>query len=106
MRQLQIILLAVFVGFVQPAVAHHLDEYDARIRAEARLPAAWFDCRKTDDCDLVSVPCQSGLAVNASHKEEAQDLLNHHYYFCLGSSLDDTVAACEARHCVTEPKKK
>jgi hypothetical protein len=51
------------------------------------------------------VPCQSGLAVNAGHEAEAQDVLNHKYFFCLGSSLDDTMAACKARRCVTESKK-
>ncbi|WP_442754358.1 hypothetical protein ACNHKD_15375 [Methylocystis sp. JAN1] len=106
MKLLRILSLGAFVAFNQQAVAHHLDDYDARIRAEANLPAGWFHCRKADDCELVSVPCQSGLAVNADHKEEAQDLLNHHFYFCLGSSLEDTMAACEARHCVTEPKRK
>ncbi len=88
------------------AQAHHLDSYDARIRTEANLPAAWFTCKKSDDCALVSAPCQSGLAVGAAHAEEAQDRLNHTYFFCLGSPMDDTAASCEARRCVTEPKKK
>jgi hypothetical protein len=105
MKLVQILSMIAFSAFAQQAAAHHLDDYDARIRGEATLPAGWFTCSKADDCDLVSVPCQSGLAVNAAHKEEAQELLNHHFYFCLGSSLDDTAAACKARHCVTEPKK-
>ncbi len=104
MKTLRILSLIAFAACAREAAAHHLDEYDARIRAEANLPADWFNCKKAEECELVSVPCQSGLAVSASHSEEAQELLNHHYYFCLGSSLDDTEAACEARRCVTEPK--
>lgn len=105
MKRPRLLSLAVFAAFIQPAAGHHLDDYDARIRAEANLPAAWFNCGKAEDCDLASVPCQSGLAVNASHKDEAQDALNHHFYFCLGSAVEDTQATCEKRHCVTEPKK-
>lgn len=97
---------AALAAFTGAAAAHHLDDYDARIRAEAGLPADWFSCRTAGDCDLVNVPCQSGLAVSAAHSAEAQDVLNHHYFFCLGSSAGDTVAACEARRCVTEPKNK
>ncbi|KAF2992608.1 hypothetical protein OGR47_06120 [Methylocystis sp. MJC1] len=99
--------LSLLVAFLPPtAQAHHLDDYDARIRAEASLPAAWFACKTNDDCALVSVPCQSGLAVSATYAEEAQDRLNHTYFFCLGSAVDDVAASCEARRCVTEPKKK
>jgi hypothetical protein len=106
MKSLHVFLLIASVACASRTHAHHLDEYDARIRAEANLPAAWFACKNADDCALVSVPCQSGLAVNAGHKGEAQDILDRHYFFCLGSSLDDTIAACEARHCVTEPRKR
>lgn len=93
-------------AFPPAAQAHHLDDFDARVRTEANLPASWFACKTSDDCALVSVPCQSGLAVSAAHAEEAQDRLNHAYFFCLGSPMDDTAASCEARRCVTEPKKK
>jgi hypothetical protein len=105
MRKSWMIPLIASFALARPAAAHHLDNYDARIRAEADLPAAWFACKTADDCTLVSVPCQSGLAVNAGHEAEAQDVLNHKYFFCLGSSLDDTMAACKARRCVTESKK-
>ncbi|HEY8161458.1 MAG: hypothetical protein ACR650_05550 [Methylocystis sp.] len=96
----------IWVALANSAPAHHLDNYDERIRAEANLPAAWFNCKKNDDCELVSVPCQSGLAVSASYKKEAQDVLNHTYFFCLGSSAEDTTATCKARRCVTEQKQK
>jgi hypothetical protein len=99
-------LLAATIWITQPASAHHLDDYDSRIRKEANLPAAWFACRTSEDCALVSVPCQSGLAVNADHSAQAQEALNQKYFFCLGSSLEDTVASCHARQCATEPKEK
>ena len=87
------------------AYAHHLDDYDARVREEARLPAGWFSCRTAKDCDLVSVPCRSGLAINGSHADEARKALVETYPFCLGSSLDDTEAACEKGQCVTRAHK-
>ncbi len=105
-KKLSLSSLAFLASLANSASAHHLDDYDARIRDEANLPAAWFNCTKKDDCELVSVPCQSGLAISASHKEEAQDVLNHKYYFCLGSPVDDTVASCKSRRCITEPKQK
>jgi hypothetical protein len=92
-------------ALMQGAAAHHLDDYDARMRAEARLPDDWFVCKKTEDCALVSVPCRSGLAVNAAHVDAARDALIEAFPFCLGSTLSDTEAACEKRQCVTEPAK-
>jgi integrase len=53
------------------AFAHHLDAYDRKIRKAANLPLAWFACKTDKDCDLVSVPCKSDIAVNGSHKDEA-----------------------------------
>jgi hypothetical protein len=50
----------------------NLDAYDARLLAEANLPTAWFSCRSDKDCDLVPVPCQSDLAVNAQRVDEAR----------------------------------
>lgn len=99
-------LSLLIAAFAPMAQAHHLEDYDARIRAEANLPVSWFACETNDDCALVSVPCQSGLSVSASHAEEAQDRLNHVYFFCLGSAVEDTAASCEARRCLTEPKKR
>jgi hypothetical protein len=106
MEKMSLAIFASLLALSSPAAAHHLDDYGPRIRQEAGLPAEWFSCRAQDDCALVSVPCQSGLAVSAAHSDEAQEALNHFYSFCLGSSVDDTVASCQARHCVTEPKSK
>jgi hypothetical protein len=106
MKKIWSLALIAAAALADVAQAHHLDGYDARIRAEAHLPAAWFSCKTADDCDLAAVPCQSGLAVSKSHRDETQEILNHTYFFCLGSPMEDTVAACEARRCVTEPKKK
>ncbi len=96
--------LLFFVSMALPcsASAHHLDEYDGRIRMEAELPAAWFKCRAAKDCELVSVPCQSDLAVGGSYKAEAREKLIERYPFCLGSSLHDTEASCEKGECVTK----
>ncbi|MGJ0509719.1 MAG: hypothetical protein ACR652_21865 [Methylocystis sp.] len=99
------ILLGLWPILAQSAAAHHLDEYDERIRREANLPSAWFQCKSEKDCDLVSVPCQSDLAVNANHKEEARDALIKQYPFCLGTSLHDTKASCQKHECVTEGTK-
>lgn len=98
-------LLVAPLMMLQTATAHHLDEYDARIRAEAKLPAQWFTCKSSKDCALVSVPCQSDLAVNASHVDEAREALIKEYPFCLGTSLNDTQAACEEHQCVTKSTK-
>jgi hypothetical protein len=87
------------------ASAHHLDDYDALVRAEAHLPAEWFACRVTKDCDLVSVPCRSGLAINARHVDEAREALIEAIPFCLGSSLDDTEAVCEKNQCATRGRQ-
>lgn len=95
------ILLGLLVLSSAAARAHHLDDYDARVRAEANLPADWFSCRVTKDCDLVSVPCRSGLAINKQYVDVARDALIQAIPFCLGSSLDDTEAACEKNQCVT-----
>jgi hypothetical protein len=95
-------LLAPLAFFSATAHAHHLDDYDARIRAEAHLPAEWFACRVTKDCALVPVPCQSGLAINAQHVDEAREALVQAIPFCLGSSLDDTEAVCERSQCATK----
>lgn len=94
-------LLGALSLFCAPARAHHLDDYDARIRAQAHLPADWFTCRVTKDCDLVSVPCQSGLAINARHVDEAREALIQAIPFCLGSSLEDTEAVCDRNQCAT-----
>lgn len=98
------LLLSLLLA-VTAASAHHLDDYDARIRADARLPAEWFICRVTKDCDLVPVPCRSGLAVNGQHVDEARRALVDAYPFCLGSALDDTEAVCEKGQCVTRAHK-
>lgn len=97
--------LAALLLAASTAGAHHLDDYDARVRAEARLPAAWFSCRTDKDCDLVSVPCRSDLAVNAQRVDAARAALIAADPFCLGSSLHDTEAACEKRQCVTRDHK-
>lgn len=99
-------LLASPIVLAQTAAANHLDEYDARIREEAKLPAMWFSCKSSSDCDLVSVPCQSDLAVNTSYSAEAREALIREYPFCLGTSLHDTKASCEERQCVTKDEKK
>lgn len=57
------------------------------------------------DCALVSVPCQSGLAVNAGHVDEAREVLINRYLSCLGTSLSDTKAARDERECVAKPTK-
>jgi hypothetical protein len=106
MKKIWVLPFAASAMFVGKAMAHHLDDYDARIRKEADLPASWFACKTDDSCVLVSVPCQSGLAVTADHGAEAQEVLNEKYFFCLGSAADDTVASCVAHRCATEPKKK
>jgi hypothetical protein len=98
-------LLIGFFAFIQDAVAHHLEDYDAHIRAEAKLPDEWFSCKKKDDCTLVSVPCRSGLAVNSVHMGEAREALITAFPFCLGQSIDDTEAACEHGQCVTKSEK-
>jgi hypothetical protein len=94
-------LLGPLAFLCAPAHAHHLDDYDARVRAEAHLPAEWFACRVTKDCALVSVPCRSGLAINAQHVDEAREALIQAIPSCLGSSLDDTEAVCERNQCAT-----
>jgi hypothetical protein len=98
-------ILFIAISTPQMAGAHHLDEYDTRIHAEIKLPAEWFICRREADCALVSVPCQSGLAANAGHVDEAREVLTNRYPFCLGTSLSDTKAACEERQCVTKLTK-
>lgn len=90
---------------LQTATAHHLDEYDSRIRSEAKLATGWFNCKSESDCALVSVPCQSDLAVNASHVTEVREALIKEYPFCLGTSQNDTKAVCEEHQCVTKPLK-
>jgi hypothetical protein len=94
----------VFVALWTPQIAgaHHLDEFDTRIRAEAKLPAGGFNCRREVDCAFVSVPCQSGFAVNAGHVDEAGEVFINRYPFCLGTSLSDTKATCEESQCVTK----
>jgi hypothetical protein len=92
--------------FTQTAAAHHLDNYDERIRATAELPSDWFACNSSADCALVSVPCQSDLAVNASHADETRASLVRAFSFCLGSSLHDSESACHERQCATGPKKR
>jgi hypothetical protein len=99
------LLAGVFAAFVHSAAAHHLDGFDARIRGEAHLPAEWFNCKSEKDCDLVSVPCQNDLVVNATHKDEAREALIRKYPFCLGMSLHDTKASCEKHECITEEAK-
>lgn len=94
--------LFVLAGLSSNASAHHLDDFDERIRAEAQLPADWFHCRAAKDCDLVSVPCQSDLAVNSDHATEARKRLVDQFPLCLGASLHDTEAACVARECRTK----
>jgi hypothetical protein len=100
-----ILIVVSLLAFIGDAAAHHLDNYDARIRAEAQLFAEWFSCKSKNDCALVSVPCRSGLAVNSAHVDDAKEALIRTFPFCLGTSLDDTEAACERRQCVTKPKK-
>ncbi len=90
----------------QIAFAHHLEDYDARIRAEAHLAPSWFTCKTSRDCALVSVPCQSDLAVNSAWRDQAREALIDAFPFCLGSSLSDTEATCKERQCVTSPAKK
>jgi len=102
MRRAAILLLAAWVLLVKSAAAHHLDNYDARIRGEANLPALWFECKTTADCELVSTPCQSDLAVNGGYSSVAREALVRTYFFCLGSSVHDTAASCEGRQCVTK----
>jgi hypothetical protein len=101
-----ILLRVAPLMMLQTATAHHLDEYDSRIRAEVKLPAKWFNCKSASDCELVSVPCQSNLAVNASHAAEAREAIIKEYPFCLGASLSDTRAVCDEHQCVTKPIKK
>ncbi len=86
------------------ALAHHLDAYDRKIRATANLPAAWFRCKTIKDCDLVSVPCKSDIAVNGEYKDVARQALISHYAFCLGESAHDSEASCEDGQCMTSPK--
>lgn len=105
MNLLPLWLLAFWAAFAPIAFAHHLDDYDARIRGEAALPAEWFACKSARDCELVSVPCQSDLAVNASHVDQAREALIQRYPFCLGTSLHDTEALCKERRCATESSK-
>jgi hypothetical protein len=100
-----VIAVIFLILSVQTTSAHHLDDYDARIREEAKLPAEWFNCKTKDDCGLVSVPCQSDLAVNAMHADEAREALIQAIPFCLGSSISDTESACEHRECVTKSTK-
>lgn len=98
--------ILVFLTLFAPAaaVAHHLDAYDRKIRKAANLPAVWFKCKIDKDCDLVSVPCKSDIAVNGAHKDEARQALIDHYYFCLGESIHDSEASCEEGQCMTNPK--
>ncbi|MEK8095421.1 hypothetical protein WOC76_23460 [Methylocystis sp. IM3] len=93
------------VALARPAFAHHLDDYDRRLRRDADLPAAWFTCGSAKECEMVSVPCQSDLAVAARHAAQARERLVETYPFCLGSSLHDTEAACEEHECVTKATK-
>lgn len=100
------LVLLLLMASTQIAFAHHLDGYDARIRAEAHLAPSWFACKTTKDCVLVSVPCQSDLAVNAAWRDEAREALIDAFPFCLGSSTSDTEATCEKGQCVTSPAKQ
>jgi len=70
-----ILIVVSLLAFIGDAAAHHLDNYDARIRAEAQLFAEWFSCKSKNDCALVSVPCRSGLAVNSAHVDDAKEAL-------------------------------
>ncbi len=105
MRLYRMTLFFSFVLFTSSSSAHHLLEYDERIRGEAKLPAKWLACKTTKDCDLVSVPCQSDLAINAKFKNDARDVLVHNFWFCLGTSQHDSEAVCEDHQCVTKPTK-
>lgn len=104
-KKLATIALGGCAFLAQFSAAHHLDQYDPRIRREACLPSAWFKCKSKKDCDLVGVPCRPDLAVNANHKAEARDALIKAYPFCLGTSRHDTEASCEKHECVTEEIK-
>lgn len=100
-----VFFLIGLLALTKDAVAHHLEHYDVHIRAEAKLPSEWFNCKKKDDCTLVSVPCRSSLAVNSTHVDEAREALITAFPFCLGQSIDDTEAVCEHSQCVTKPEK-
>lgn len=98
-----VLILTAALAVAQPALAHHLDDYESRMRAAANLPESWFACKSKDDCTLVAVPCQSDLAVASGHRDDARVALIRAFPFCLGSDLHDTAAACRKRRCVTEP---
>lgn len=99
------ILVSALIFMSDAVSAHHLDAYDRKIRAEAHLPPAWFACKTVKDCDLVSVPCKSDIAVNGAHKDEAREALIDRYPFCLGESAHDSEASCEEGQCMTNPKQ-
>lgn len=86
------------------AAAHRINAYDQKIRNAANLPPAWFVCKTVKDCDLVSVPCKSDIAVNALHKEETRQALIERYPLCLGESIHESEASCDGGQCVTNPK--
>jgi hypothetical protein len=100
-----LLVVMSMLALTENVAAHHLDDYDARIRSQAKLPADWFSCKTKDDCTLVSVPCESGLAVNSSHVDEAREALITAIPFCLGQSYDDTEATCEHGQCATKTIK-
>lgn len=102
MKKIGLALLSL-LALPASAFAHHLDDYDARIRAEARLPEDWFTCKDKDDCTVVEVPCQWDLAVSARHADAARDALIDAFPFCLGTALHDTAATCQHSRCTTEP---
>lgn len=97
-------LVVVMLFAPVTAFAHHLDAYDRKIRKAANLPLAWFACKTDKDCDLVSVPCKSDIAVNGAHKDEAREALIDRYPFCLGESIHDSEASCDEGQCMTNPK--
>lgn len=99
------IVVMVLLALTENVAAHHLDDYDVRMRSQAKLPADWFNCKTKVDCTLVSVPCQSGLAVNSDHEDEAREALISAIPFCLGQSYDDTEATCEHGQCATKMTK-
>jgi hypothetical protein len=101
-----VLVMLVYFMSVGAAFAHHLDEYDERIRQEAGLPPEWFSCRTIKDCDVVSVPCQSDLAINSAHVADGRERLIKTFPFCLGQSIhDDTEASCDDHQCVTKGVK-
>ncbi len=104
---MQKIILALFFAVIAVSVPVLAcgSPYDHNVRSKASLSMKWFKCKADSDCALAVVPCMASIAINSSHKTEAEPILCKAYNNCIGGcdkSMEDTSgASCIDHKCVT-----